>query len=194
MAKNEKFQSLVSSATSSLIDSQPVPKLPSIASHFIEEDLSALKSSQDPDTPSLLDLVASYVGQLGERIVLQRGFVLSSSRGLVCGQVYNNCSPRPGLSMGRYATLLHLAPTTDDRSFTDLQATRKLGHNVGLHIIGANPTCIREGEEEEGGTDDPTRVLVNQPFLLDEQITIGEMLTRHDAKVTKFVRYALGEL
>lgn len=130
--------------------------------------------------------MAGSVGHLGEKLVLQRGCVLSSSEeGMVCGHVYNNVTPRGDTAMGKYAALLHLTPTNG--SFVDREAVAKLGQDLGQHIIGINPEVISEGAE------DPSKVLTKQSFVLDETRNVGDMLSERGAQVTQFVRYALGE-
>lgn len=112
----------------------------------------------------------------------------SEGVGLVCGHVYNNVSPTPDLAMGKYAAMLHLTPTTSE-AFSDLETIRKLGRDIAQHIIGAAPVVISEGEE---GVEDPALVLTKQGFVLNEEVLVGDMLAEHGARVTQFVRYALG--
>lgn len=124
--------------------------------------------------------------------MLQRGCLMSSGgekrEGIVCGFVYNNLSATPDLAMGKYATLLHLSPV--NKPFADIEAIGKLGCDIGQHIVGFNPIVVNEGER---GISDPTEVLTKQGFVLDDSVSVGDVLARHDARVTKFVRYALGE-
>ena len=191
MAKNEKFQSLVLATTLSVFDTpDPTLTTPSTITPFTQDQLSQLQATQEPNSPSLGDVLAGSVGLLGENLVLQRGCTLTSSEGagLVCGHIYNNMSPMPDITMGRYGALLHLASTSGE--FTDMEAVKKLGHNIAQHIIGANPAVINVGEE---GVDDVTEVLTQQLFVLNEEVSVGDLLAEQGAKVTKFVRYALGE-
>lgn len=113
--------------------------------------------------------------------------MLYSSEGILCGHVYGNQSLEPhGLKMGKYAALLHLRPS--DEGFSG--DSQILGRNIGQHIIGMSPEVVEEGED---GVVDPAKVLTKQGFVLDDSVNIGEMLARHGAKVTKFVRYGVGE-
>lgn len=106
----------------------------------------------------------------------------------MCGHVYNNISPDPEVAMGRYAALLHLQPTSGG-GFEDLEAVRKLGSDIGQHIIGMSPSVI----DDDKDAHDPNKVLTKQGFVLDDETSVGEMLAKHNAKVATFVRYALGE-
>lgn len=183
VAKNENFQSLVATVTCALLDLNPA----SLSSSLSHKELLAL---QCPETGTLGDKAASSVGQLGENILLQRGCLLKSTQnGVMCGHVYNNILPGADVAMGTYAALVHLEPTTDE-GFKDLEAIKQLGSEIGKHIIGLNPLVVNEGDE---GVTDSNKVLTKQGFVQDEEVSVGEMLEKHSAKVTTFIRYALGE-
>ena len=111
---------------------------------------------------------------------------MCASHGLLCGHVYGHQSLGLGdLKMGKYAALVHLQP--DANGFSgDSQA---LGRNISQHIIGMNPEAIEVGEDML----DSAKVLTKQEFVLDDTVNVGDMLSSHGAKVTKFVRYAVGE-
>lgn len=190
VAKNDQFQSLVSTVTHGLFSHQPTPAevdQTTLSSTFLTaEELGKLETS---DQVVLGDAVASAVGHLGEKLVLQRGCLLSSSKeGLLCGQAYNNLLPEGDIAVGKYAALLHLVPIRGP--FEDCEAIEKLGCNLGQHIIGMNPEVVNEGDKN---ISDSSKVLTKQTFVLDDTVNIGDMLREHGAQVTGFVRYALGE-
>lgn len=190
VAKNENFQSLVSTVTHTLFSHQPAAEQTRLSSTvFTTEELGRLDANQESGVATIGDAVAGLVGRLGENLVLQRGCLLSSSdEGILCGHVYNNLLPHGDIAVGKYAAMLHLVPTKG--LFEDCEAIEKLGCNLGQHIIGLNPAVINEGDE---GVNDPSKVLTKQSFVLDENMNIGDMLNEHDAQVTHFVRYALRE-
>lgn len=193
VAKNEKFQSLVSVVTHALFDHQPEEKSSESPSPllFTQEQLSQLKASQTANSGSLGDMIAGSVGVLGENLILRRACLLTSSLGgLLCGNVYNNLSPiSTDVALGKYAAVLHLSPTEGDFG-SDVEAVTSLGNTIGQHIIGLDPLVVNEGD---GGVTDPAKVLTKQGFLLDEEVNVGDMLTKCNSTVTHFVRYALGE-
>ena len=153
------------------------------AAFLTNDEIGQLKSEHDSRT--LADMTAEFVGFLAENLVLQRACVMCASQGVLCGHVYGNQLLDPhGFKMGKYAALLHLQPNDDDFS-GDPQI---LGKNISQHIIGMNPEVV-----EEDGVVDPAKVLTKQGFVLDDSVSIGDMLASHGARVTKFVRYAVGE-
>lgn len=134
-------------------------------------------------------MTAEFVGSLAENLVLQRACVMHAPHGMLCGHVYGNQWADPsGPKMGKYAVLLHLHPINECFS-VDHQAMEEFGNSVGQHIIGMNPEVI----DEQEGVVDQEKVLTKQGFVLDDTMTVGDMLVSRDAKVTKFIRFAVGE-
>lgn len=136
------------------------------------------------------DLVAQVVGNLGENLVISRGCVMAASRGLLCGFVYNNMAPaESAVAMGTYGALLHMLPNTGEE-FSDPESVQMLGNRLCQHIVGMNPEVVKLGSK---GVKDPSKALLSQEYLLDQATTVGDLLEKNKAKVTKFVRYSLGE-
>jgi elongation factor Ts len=70
---------------------------------------------------------------------------------------------------------------------------------VALQIAGANPTYVAKDEIPADSDDDPKQVaLLEQPYLRDESMTIGELVTQTIAKtgenirIRRFARFELG--
>ena len=55
------------------------------------------------------------------------------------------------------------------------------------------PVCTSEQSCDSDGDSSETTVLVDQGYLLDQTVTVGEWLKSHDTQVTSFIRFALGE-
>ena len=195
VARNEKFQALVSLVTRAALE-QYSPRLltttdmPS-TDHLTRDSISQIVvSNSNADTKKIADIVADTVGRLSENIVINRGCTFGASKGLLCSYVYNQvCQPpEGGVSMGTYAALVHLLPQSGNDGFDDDEKSlSSLGRQICQHVIGMNPSTILPGGNEDGES------LVQQNFVLDSSVTVGELLQRNGVKVTKFVRYALGE-
>ena len=190
VARNEKFQALVSSVTGAILAHNP-PQLLSSAdvpstNHLTRETLASVKTVTD--TKILADLVAEYVGHLSENISITRACTMDATKGLICSYVYNNLHP-PGqeVAMGTYATLLHLLPK-ELEEFDSADAAVALGRQLCQHIVGMNPQAVDVGSEVN-----ESQALLYQDYLLDSGVTVGTLLQRSSAQVTHFVRYALGE-
>ena len=187
VARNEKFQALVSSTTGAIL-AHSAPGLrdtPSL-NHHRREVLSNI--ALENDTKSLGDFIAESVGYLSENILIARACTMTVTKGLICSYTYNNLSqPGPDVALGTYAALLHLLPKERDE-FDSVEAAATLGRQLCQHIVGLNPLGLNEGDEVK-----QSQALLHQGFLLDNTVTVGELLEKNGAQVNQFVRYSVGE-
>ena len=190
VARNEKFQSLLSSVTETalgLSTTGPPSTAPLSIGRLTRDDIMPLPVQGEQ---TVGDLVAQAVGNLGENLVISRGCVMAASRGLLCGFVYNNMAPaESAVAMGTYGALLHMLPETGEE-FSNPEPILTLGNRICQHIVGMNPEVVKLGSK---GVKDPSRALLSQEYMLDQSVTVGDLLEKNKAKVTKFVRYSLGE-
>ena len=187
VARNEKFQALVSS-TAGAIFAHSAPGLIDVPSvnHHRREVLS--KIALENDTKSLGDFIAESVGYLSENILIPRACTMTVTKGFICSYTYNNLSqPGANVAMGTYAALLHLLPKEQDK-FDSVEAATTLGRQLCQHIVGLNPLGVDEGDEVK-----QSQALLHQGFLLDNTITVRELLEKNGAQVNQFVRYTVGE-
>lgn len=142
---------------------------------------------------SVSDAIVHAVGQLAENIVLSSGCLVEVEEGIVTSYVYNNVhqSQVPldviEMGVGTFVSLVHLRPCKD----CTLPSSEivKLGHRIGQHVVGTDPSSV-SSEEEEGAASSP---LLTQSFLFDASVTVGEMLKRSGVEVLGFTRHGLRE-
>ena len=193
VARNDKFKSLLSVVTETaltLSHDGPPSNSPLSVGRLTRDDILSLHVGGDQ---TIGDLVAQAVGHLGENLMVSRGCVMAASKGLLCGFVYNNtASAESTVTMGTYGALVHLLPSVGDTSeeFSNPEAVRQVGTKVCQHIVGMNPEVIKPGSR---GVNDAGKALLTQEYLLDQSLTVGDLLEKNRVCVTKFVRYALGE-
>lgn len=196
VARNEKFQMLLSSVTETALTlscgrGEPPSSTPLSIGCLTGDDILPVRVNGEQ---TVGDLVAQTVGHLGENLVVSRGCVMAASGGLLCGFVYNNMAPAASaITMGTCGALVHLLPARGDdtgKEFSDPEAVYKLGKNVCQHIVGMNPEVTKLGSK---GVNDAGKALLSQEYLLDQSLTVGELLEKNRVTVTKFIRYALGE-
>ena len=190
VARNEKFQTLLSSVTEAalgLSTAGPSSDTPLSVGRLTRNDIMPLCVQGER---TVGDLVAQAVGHLGENLVVSQGCVMAASKGLLCGFVYNNmASTESAVAMGTYGALLHMLPDAGEE-FSNPESIQTLGNRICQHIVGMNPEVVKLGSK---GVKDPSKVLLSQEYLLDQSMTVGDLLEKNKAKVTKFVRYSLGE-
>ena len=193
VARNDKFQALVSTIIQST-RKHLSPKLlntTNLASvDFLTSDSILNITDNEGGKGTVADQIAEVVGHLQEKIAVPRGCTLCCSNGLLCGHAYNNDSVQQGnVQVGTYGAIIHLIGNDTSEPLTgrsDSMDLKTLGKRICQHIVGVNPQTV-EGSSSE------SQALVSQPFLFDDSVTVGDLLQRNGVRVTRFVRYALGE-
>ena len=188
VARTEKFQSLVSTVTQKTLQ-ELVPKL--LATTTLPSidrlTMDSITNIMDRESGrSVGDLAAEVVAHLKENLVVSRGCTICCTSGLICSHVYKNRSlPDSDVKMGTYGALLHLSAIDPGSAGSDMDTAglKELGERICQQVVGMNPEGVEGGEG----------ALVNQTFLFDELVTVGDLLRKSGVRVTNFVRYALGE-
>jgi elongation factor Ts len=125
----------------------------------------------------------------------QKGFAAAAKRseretseGLIASYVHHN---------GRVGSLVEVNCESDFVARTD--DFINLVQALALHVAGANPLYLTEEEIPKGSDDDPKDVvLMLQPFVKDNDKTIGDLVTETAAKtgenvrIRRFARFELG--
>lgn len=200
MSRNDCFQSLVFLVADTLI-STAIPPVPlfstsAVLHQYSSAQLSALvPTAKNKSFSSLADVVAESIGNLSENITLSRGLVMLASCGKVCSYIYNaQQDADTGVSVGTYGSLVHLTPSEGDVFKGKVE---EIGRLIGQHIVGMAPTQVFPNSENGNNvstcSDTDTNVLVDQRYLLDQNISVGEWLNSHGVQVTSFVRFGLRE-
>jgi len=70
---------------------------------------------------------------------------------------------------------------------------------VALQVVGASPKYVSKEDMPEGSDEDPKEtVLLEQPYLKDESMTVGDLLTQtiqktgENVRIRRFARFELG--
>ena len=202
MARNDKFQALVSSITQAtlkhlspkLLTTTKLASLDMLISHSI---LNITNNDRGGGVARgggiIADKVAEIVGHLQEKIVVPRGCTLCCTHGILCAHVYKGHCHEDDMAvqMGPYGTVLHMIEDDASETLTsrgNFLELKMLGERICQHIVGFNPDTVEETMREM-----ESQALVNQRYLFDESVTVGELLQRNRVRVTRFVRYAVGE-
>lgn len=196
VARNEQFRLLVSQVADTIItcshsssDSLQIEKFDSV---FIK-DLTTPTTEQ---SLTISDLIAQKIGYFSENISVARGCVMMGGRGQIIPFTYNQIVDQvTGVAMGTYAALVQLQASDGARE----NNIREVGRLLGQHIVGLEPKSISSTLSAEGcgfvdgrGSSEES-ALLNQLYLMDNSVTVGEWLDRQGIQVTAFIRYGLGE-
>ncbi|XP_031563111.1 elongation factor Ts, mitochondrial-like [Actinia tenebrosa] len=155
---------------------------------LLTHDLRDLKTKNG----TLEELVAKTIGKLGENIKLGRAITMTTESDNVFGSYVhgpfvkniNNCS------VGKFGAIVALKPLRTDVNNEQISA---LSSRLAQHIVGMNPKVISKSATDKPNEGfDESDVLVEQEYLLDGSLTVGELLEREGVKVVDFVRYECG--
>lgn len=130
-----------------------------------------------------------------KEVLRKKGFEQAAKRaeretaqGLIYSYIHHN---------DQLGVLLEINCETDFVARTD--DFRDLAKKVAMHIAGAAPLYVSKEEIPAGSKDDPKEVaLLEQPYIQDESVTIGDMIaeaagkTGENIRVRRFARFDLG--
>ena len=130
-----------------------------------------------------------------KEILKKKGFEAAAKRaeretaqGIIYSYIHHN---------NQLGVLLEINCETDFVARTD--NFTDLAKKIALHIAGAAPLYVSKDEIPAGSKDAPKDVaLLEQPYVQDESMTIGEMIaeasgkTGENIRVRRFARFDLG--
>jgi elongation factor Ts len=190
VARNEAFQGFAERVTNRVLEARPAS----------QDDMLAL----DLDGQTIQEAVVEQTGKIGEKIDVRR-FAIIETEGEVIDYVH------PGSRLGvlvemttegaedagrdvamQVAALNPVATTIDEVPEKVRQDELEIGREQALNEGKPENIVdrIAEGKLKRYYKDN---VLVEQPFVKDASMTVGEMLKKADTNVKRYVRFALGE-
>lgn len=206
VARNEKFQELVSEVVSVALAAN---------------DLDSLKLAKVSSGRTVEDEVKENIAVIGENLSLRRMARISVVDGVVTTYVHNSVAN----NMGKIAVAVAL-----ESRASDLSELSSLGRSIAMHIAAASPKVLSEdqmpadlvereraiclekakasGKPEnivqgmvEGGVRKfyQENVLLNQLYVIDGKTKISDLLQQMSAKlgsevkIASYIRFELGE-
>ena len=192
VARNDDFSTFAGDIADLVIQQRPA-------------DLEALRALTLGDGRTVETALTDMTGKIGEKIDVRRFAVLTSDDGQVVSYIH------PGSRLGvlidasgsdveavgrdaamQVAALNPVAASRDDVAEDVKQKELEIGRETARNE--GKPDAILEkiaqGKLERYYKDN---VLLEQPFVKDASMTVGEMLKKAGAGVKRFVRFALGD-
>lgn len=140
------------------------------------------------------DAIVKVIGKLGENVKIGKVVTITTEKDSVTGCYVhgpftanvNNCM------LGKFGTVVTIKPTVGNRGGELMGLARQLSK----HITGMNPRVVSAdvGSDSVTNKTETTDVLVEQEFLMDNSITVGDLLEKEQATVVDFVRFECGGL
>ena len=190
VSKNEEFHKFVrdiTEATFNNCNTKGIGKNQIL--HVTASSISQMGLEVTNNPGTITDLVIKHIGHFGENITVSRGCFVTVGSSTLSSFVYNNKTIHSSdIVLGTYGSLVLLQCVKEGKM--DVESLQQFGLKVGQHIVGMNPSLVRKTNEN---TTTNEEALVDQPYLLDPNMTVDDWLKSHDLQVIDFVRYELGE-
>ena len=206
VARNEQFQDLVKNIVSLAIAAK---------------DIEKLKASKIPNGKSVEEDIVEHVAVIGENLTLRRMDVLEVSEGVIGSYVHNEIVPNLGKISVLVGLESNAEDKARLKALANQIAVHIAGNNpqsiddAGLDqaLVERERKVFFEKSKEEGKPNNIIEkmvegrirkffsevVLLQQNFLFDNKLTVSEIIKNAaqelgaEIKITKFIRYELGE-
>src|ERR1044072_3502726 len=206
VARNDHFQGLVK-------------MIADVALNAGSEDIEAIKAAK-AGSMTVADTVSSAIATIGENITLRRAAFLSVGQGVVASYMHNQVSD--GLGKIGVLVALECPGSADELAVIGRQVAMHIAaaNPLAIDASGVDPAVVKrekdiladkfrqQGKPEamiekitESGlkTFYKEQTLLEQPFIHDDKKSVAQALKEAEGKdggpikVTRFVRFALGE-
>ena len=165
---------------------------------FGDEDIAHLRevvpiqklgnvTMEESGNAPLQDIIVDNIGRLGENIKVKRAVTVATSSCNMFG-IYGHGNPSGSIDnfvYGQYACIVTLRPSSNANK-VDIS---NLARGLAQHVTGMNPKVIDLESESENSED----ALLLQEYLLDDTLTVREILSRNEVEIVDFLRYECGE-
>lgn len=153
-------------------------------------ETDALKNLKLEDGKTLGDHLALMIGTVGENASLRRAICYKAPEAVhLFGLTHPESVNDSQVLMGKYGAIA--AFNSNIEHTPELQVIYK---KICQHIVGMNPFKIGDPETDKPNEEkDEEKCLIYQEFILDPDLTIGDILKENNIKIIDFQRFECGE-
>lgn len=191
VARNENFQQFIEKASVACAQYiSEVDNINKITKIGLESE--SLRNLKLDDGKTLGDHLALMIGTVGENASLKRAICYKTPESIrLCG--YTHPAPESQtdgkLMVGKYGAIAAFN-SNSEKTEEILEIHRK----ICQHIVGMKPEKIGNAEADQPNeVKDEEKCLIHQEFLLDPDMTIGDILQENNIKIIDFQRFECGE-
>ena len=191
VARNENFKNFVEKASQACAQYiSEVDNTNKITKIGLESE--TLRGLKLDDGKTLGDHLALMIGIVGENASLKRAICYKTPEAVrLCG--YTHPAPENfvegSLMMGKYGSIAAFNSNSEKT-----EEIREIHRKICQHIVGMKPEKIGNAEEDKPNeVKDDEKCLIHQEFILDPEMTIGEILQGNNIKIIDFQRFECGE-
>lgn len=129
------------------------------------------------------------IGSVGENASLRRALCVKAQDGLhLTGYAHPSGTQLNSVLLGKFGSLVALRQT-EPKEVDVIQ----IGKDLCQHVVGLKPAKIGTAEDKPMENADEETCLIHQEFLLDDSVTVGELLAESGLEVLDFGRFECGE-
>ncbi|XP_066253774.1 elongation factor Ts, mitochondrial [Euwallacea similis] len=189
VARNAEFENMVKEATVTCLNYLKNAPSSAHALSKINLDNDQLKSLKTDDGKSLEDKLALMIGSIGENASLKRAVGVKVANGIhLNGYAHPSGKSLGGILLGRIGGLVAVKSINGDNTHID-----KVAAGLCQHIVGMAPKNIGKEEDVASPNKEEESSLIRQDYLLDDTLSIKELLDLNQIEVIGFQRFACGE-
>lgn len=148
---------------------------------------------QNSNGETVGDSVTRTIGKLGENIKINKVVTMTTEEANVIGKYVHGSfvTSSGGCFLGRYGGIVVIKPKHDE---VKLDSMFSLANKLAQHVVGMNPAVIsaHDREDKEAEKGDSSDVLLEQDYLLDEKMTVKDLVEKEQVEIVDFVRYECG--
>lgn len=184
-------------------------------------DLEKLKAMAYPNSGgTVADMLTELIGSIGENLQLRRVDAFSVGQGVVASYIHNAVAP----GLGKIAVIVGLESSKDGEELVELAKQIAMHvawanpqaatiESIDKDVLARERKVLMEQAQDSGKPDDIVAkmvegrlrkfyqdiVLLEQTFVLDNQVNVSEAITRvasdtgAEIKIAGYVRFELGD-
>ncbi|XP_056635685.1 elongation factor Ts, mitochondrial [Diorhabda sublineata] len=189
VSRNKEFHDMVQETTISCLNYvKNHQKSPSQLNTKIFLDSEQLKQLKTPDGKILADRLALMIGTVGENAILKRAMCLKVGNGVyLTGYAHPSGTTIDNIQLGRLGGLL--AYKVLEKNETTIEVAR----GICQHIVGMRPTKLGCITDKPNVNKEEETCLIHQEYLLDDTLTVNDVLNLHNIEIVDFKRFECGE-
>lgn len=192
VARNENFQQFVEKASKACAHYiSEVDNSSKITKIALEAD--SLRNLKLDDGKTLGDHLALLIGTVGENASLKRAICYKTPDAIrLCG--YTHPAPEEAGTEGNMLIGKYGAIAAFNSNSEKTEEIMSVHRKICQHIVGMKPEKIGDAEvDKPNEVKDDETCLIHQEFLLNPDVTIGEILQENNVKIIDFQRFECGE-
>lgn len=189
VARNKEFENMVKEATETCLGYVRNSPYSTNVVTKIGLDAEQLKSLKVLDGKTLADKLALLIGSVGENATLKRAVGFKVNKGMhLAGYAHPSGKIDANILFGRIGGLVAIKSLNPENPHV-----AEIGKGLCQHVVGMAPKKIGNVAEKAAENKEDESLLIHQDYLLDESLTVKDLLESNQVEVIDFKRFECGE-